>query len=207
MSTDPTENNTTTTTTTDSTQRKTNMNRNRKFRTTLAMTVLGASLLSIGAPASAHGDHNSPEALTSAQRRVIVEATSRFANVDVALGAGYRATDECAEIPGVGGMGYHFANPALVGDGRIDPTKPDVLLYEKGRNGRWRLVGVEYVAFDDDQDLGTDADRPTMMGHSLEGPMPGHEPGMPVHYDLHAWVYKDNPTGQLAAWNPTVRCP
>ena len=183
------------------------MNRNRKIRTTLAMTVLGASLLAIGTPALAHGDHDSPDALTSAQRKVIVEATSRFANVDVALAAGYLATDECAELPDVGAMGYHFVNPALVGDGRIDPTTPDVLLYEKGRNGRWRLVGVEYMAFDADQDPGTDADRPTMMGHPLEGPMPGHEPGMPVHYDLHAWVYKDNPTGQLAPWNPTVRCP
>jgi hypothetical protein len=37
--------------------------------------------------------------------------------------------------------------------------------------------------------------------------MPGHEPGMPVHYDLHAWVYLDNPLGELAVWNPNVTCP
>ncbi len=44
------------------------------------------------------------------------------------------------------------------------------------------------------------------MGHPFEGPMPGHEPGMPVHYDLHAWVFTDNPSGNLAAWNPKITC-
>jgi hypothetical protein len=182
------------------------MNRTRKIRTTLALALLGASLAA-GTPALAHDDHGSPDGLTAAQRRVIVEATSRFRDVDVALGAGYVATDQCSALPGVGAMGYHFVNPALTGDGRIDPTTPDVLLYEKARDGRWRLVGVEYMAFDADQNPATDGDRPTMMGHPLEGPMPGHQPGMPVHYDLHAWVYKNNPTGELSAWNPDVRCP
>ena len=51
----------------------------------------------------------------------------------------------------------------------------------------------------------TDEDRPTMLGH-LEGPMPGHETDMPVHCDLHAWVFSNNPSGELATWNPRVSC-
>ncbi len=104
-------------------------------------------------------------------------------------------------------MGFHYVNPALVADGRVDPTTPDVLLFAPGRDGRLRLVGVEYLVADADQDLATDGDRPTLMGHAFDGPMPGHEPGMPVHYDLHAWVYQRNPAGELAPWNPAVRCP
>ncbi len=45
------------------------------------------------------------------------------------------------------------------------------------------------------------------MGHPFEGPMEGHEPGMPIHFDLHAWVYRHNPDGELTSFNPTVRCP
>ena len=67
-------------------------------------------------------------------------------------------------------------------------------------------MGVEYFRADADQDLRTDADRPSLFGHAFDGPMPGHEPGMPVHDDLHVWLFRANPDGQLAAWNPRVSC-
>lgn len=160
-----------------------------------------------GAPVAgdAAGQTSTPT-LSAAQRLVIRQATAKYWDVNAAIADGYLPTDECAELPGVGGMGYHYVNPALLGDGRIDPTLPEVLLYEDAPNGKRRLIGVEYMVVDADQDLSTDADRPTMLGHPLEGPMPGHEPGMPVHYDLHAWVYKYNPAGNLATWNPRVTC-
>ena len=41
---------------------------------------------------------------------------------------------------------------------------------------------------------------------SFDGPMPGHEPGMPVHYDLHAYIWRHNPHGTFTAWNPNVHC-
>lgn len=47
---------------------------------------------------------------------------------------------------------------------------------------------------------------PTMLGQPLDGPMPGHDADMPVHDDLHAWVYTNNPSGELAPWNPGVSC-
>jgi hypothetical protein len=34
----------------------------------------------------------------------------------------------------------------------------------------------------------------------------GH-PEMPIHYDLHVWLYRHNPAGMFAMWNPSVHCP
>jgi hypothetical protein len=168
-----------------------------------AFTLLGATVpVGIG---FAHGsDH---DGLTSAQRTVIREATDKFRDVDTAIAAGYVPTDVCAELPdGGGGMGYHFVNPALAADAKVDPTTPEILVYVAAKDGRLRLGAIEYFVADSDQDLATDADRPTLMGHAFDGPMEGHEPGMPVHYDLHAWVYRANPAGELSAWNPRVSC-
>jgi hypothetical protein len=36
--------------------------------------------------------------------------------------------------------------------------------------------------------------------------MLGHDPMMPVHYDLHVWLYDSNPAGVFAPWNPSVDC-
>jgi hypothetical protein len=145
--------------------------------------------------------------LTGAQNAVIREATSRYKDVDTAIAEGYVPTDNCAALPGVGGMGYHFVNPVLASDARIDPTQPEILLYTKGDDGEFKLAGVEWFKADADQDPSTDSDRPTLFGHPFDGPMPGHEAGMPMHFDLHVWLYTNNPTGELSAWNPRVTCP
>lgn len=171
---------------------------------TLGLT-LTAAVCAVGA-ASAHDGHGS-QRLTSAQTRVIKDATRRFRDVNIAVAEGYVPTEACVALPGEGGMGYHFVNPSLAGDMNIDPTLPELLLYTKDARGRWQLAGVEYFKADADQDLTTDADRPTLFGKPFDGPMPGHEPGMPVHFDLHVWVYQHNPSGQLAPWNPNVTCP
>jgi hypothetical protein len=175
-----------------------------------ALTVAAAGIAASATIANAHGDEphgEEPAELTGPQRKVIRDATRQFRDVDVALAAGYVPTEACAALPGVGGMGYHYVNPGLIGDARVDPTMPEILLYYRDDRGRLKLGGVEYFVADADQDLATDGDRPTLMGHAFDGPMPGHEPGMPVHYDLHAWVYLDNPSGDLAAWNPNLTCP
>lgn len=70
-----------------------------------------------------------------------------------------------------------------------------------------RLVAAEWIVVDKDQDLTTDDDRPSLFGVPFDGPMVGREPGMPIHYDLHAWVWKKNPSGMFSRGNPTVKCP
>jgi hypothetical protein len=132
-------------------------------------------------------------------------ATARFENVEAALAAGYVAASPCEASP-LGGMGIHYVNPAALQDPKLQATKPEILLYEPTPAGP-RLVGVEYFLVDADQNLGTDGDRPSLFGRSFDGPMLGHAPGMPIHYDLHVWLHKRNPGGLFAQWNPDVRCP
>jgi hypothetical protein len=161
--------------------------------------------LSLGTAAAAPADR--PGTLTPAQRQVIREATRRYHDPAAAVAAGYLPTDECVEDPALGGMGYHYAHPRLLADQVIDSTLPEVLVYAPDRHGGRRLVAIEYVKDDADGDLGTDGDRPSLFGEPFDGPMEGHQPGQPVHYDLHAWVWKHNPAGELAQFNPEVSCP
>ena len=70
-----------------------------------------------------------------------------------------------------------------------------------------RTPTIEYFQADADQDLATDPDRPVLFGMPFDGPMLGHEPGMPIHYDLHVWLYRHDPAGRFAMWNPRVHCP
>lgn len=170
---------------------------------------------SIFVPSAAFGhsgdDHEggtlpSVRSLTKRQRHDLRVATQQFGKPTAAIAAGYLPSDVCAELPGVGGMGFHYVNPAYLGDGVIDPAKPEILVYVPAANGKVRLGALEYFAVDADQNLATDNDRPSLFGHPFDGPMPGHEPGMPIHYDLHVWVFVDNPAGELAPWNPAVSC-
>jgi hypothetical protein len=178
----------------------------------LALAIAAIAWLAVGAATSpAHpGPHHSKPGqgggATDDLRRAR-EATRAFRDVEAARAAGYAATGECAEDPKYGGMGIHYANEELVADGELDVTKPEILVYQPTRRGKLRLGAVEYFQADADQDLATDADRPSLFGMPFDGPMLGHEPGMPIHYDLHVWLYRDNPAGQFAMWNPTVRCP
>ena len=132
-------------------------------------------------------------------------AVAKYHDVTVATAAGYVPGSPC-EQTSAGAMGIHYVNPALLGPG-LDPLKPEVLLYMPQKNGSLQLVGVEYFQVDADQDLSTSADRPSLFGRGFDGPMLGHNPQMPIHYDLHAWVVEQNPSGVFAQWNPSIRCP
>lgn len=134
-------------------------------------------------------------------------ASARFHSLEQANRAGYEEASPCEQHPEFGGMGYHYVNFALVMDPAVDATQPEVLLYAPKANGKLELVGVEYFKVDDDQDLETDGDRPSLFGQPFDGPMEGHAPGMPIHYDLHVWLWQDNPEGLFEPWNPTVVCP
>jgi hypothetical protein len=147
------------------------------------------------------GDRPTPE-LREARR-----ATRQFRDVRVAREAGYEAASPCESDPKYGAMGIHYANKKLVADGVLDITKPEILVYQPTRSGKLRLGAIEYFQVDADQDLATEDDRPFLFEMPFDGPMKGHNPTMPIHYDLHVWLYRDNPAGMFAMWNPDVRCP
>lgn len=133
-------------------------------------------------------------------------ATARFQRVDVALQHGYVSTVECASLPGVGAMGVHYVHPGLMSDATYDPLRPEVLVYEPQANGRMRLVAAEYLIFR----------APWEAAGNTAAPMFGEVPfvesfgpaahGLPDHYELHVWLWKHNPSGMFAQWNPTVSC-
>lgn len=166
----------------------------------LALLTLGAGVV-VPQPAGA-----SIPVPNGRQEIQLLRATAKYNSVHRAIADGFVPTDECAELPGVGGMGYHYVNYERLADGVIEPYKPDILLYAEDDWGRLRLVAVEWFAADPDQDLDTDDGRPTLFGQPFDGPMPGHGPGMPIHFDLHAWIWHANPAGTYAAWNPTISC-
>lgn len=173
------------------------MNRTRSLATAALLTagaVAVATLLGPGAASSSPTDEGRVKA-----------ATARYHSIQQAVRDGYSGENEpCVSSPG-GAMGFHYINTALIDDPAIDPLKPEILLYAPDKHGKLVLVGVEYLAVDADQNLATDGDRPSLFGQPFDGPMPGHGPG-PVHYDLHAWIWSDNPSGEYAPFNPSLSC-
>lgn len=135
-------------------------------------------------------------------------ATARFNSVAQALKAGYvrpvgPMAQICVQLPdGSAAMGIHFENPALMADPALDIRKPEILVYIPKANGSLKLVALEYFVA-----ASQVTTAPSLYGHTFDGPMAGHHPGMPTHYDLHAWLWQANPTGTFSQFNPAVRCP
>jgi hypothetical protein len=127
-------------------------------------------------------------------------ALKKYQDVNKALADGYIAASPCEVLPGSGGMGIHYLHPGLASDLVSDPFKPELLLYAPNDKGVLELLGPEYLQADAGQG------RPKVNGQAFDGPMPGHNPQMPVHYDLHVWLYKFNPKGLFAQWNSRVTC-
>lgn len=102
----------------------------------------------------------------------------------------------CMEQPGTGGMGFHYGDLARF-DAVVDPVAPELLLYEPQKNGRMRLVGVEWA----------------IPFTEWTSPVPPELNGVPFHRNegfglwvLHAWVGRHNPAGMFMDWNPVVTC-
>jgi hypothetical protein len=130
-----------------------------------------------------HHDHGTLSSLDVVRLWI---TTARYHRVDAALASGRVDLDLCFDR-----MGEHYANPATFGDGVLDPLRPEALVYEHV-GGRLRLVAVEWVST-----------------------TPGEVLGIPLHLNenlgvwvLHAWIWKHNPDGLLADFNPRVgSCP
>jgi hypothetical protein len=111
----------------------------------------------------------------------------------------------CVSGPEEGAMGVHFVNFSLV-DGNPQAEHPEALIYEV-KNGRARLVGVEYIVpVDAWHPAAGEAPVPVLEGqvfHFVESP---NRFGLPAFYELHVWAWRDNPKGIFADWNTRVSC-
>jgi hypothetical protein len=171
--------------------------------TTLIVLVL---LATVGGVAYAAAGTTNPQVLSDLAK--VRRVTAKYHDVNAALADGYAATDDCDASPD-GGMGYHYVNPTLAMDADINLLTPEILMYEDSDDGL-RLVGVEYflgIGAPDSPVPDPAPPAPVLFGLPFDGPMLGHIPGMPPHYDLHVWIWKSNPNGMFAMWNPNVTCP
>jgi hypothetical protein len=142
--------------------------------------------------------------------KTVRDSTERFKDVEVAKKAGYGLIFGCVTGPDAGAMGLHFLNGGLLDEvnntGVLDPTRPQIILYEPTSNGGFRLTGADFVVFAAEWDAKHPKDPPQLMGqifHYFESP---NRFGLPAFYTLHVWAWKDNPNGAFVNWHPTLSC-
>lgn len=162
----------------------------------------------------------------------VKELTAKYQDVQVALAEGYIRDpgDICdtADMMGrpkeLGAMGIHFFRPDLLGisappnprvDGNgthTDFLKPSILIYEPQADGSLELVAVENLVFAKAWHA-AGHDRPPSF-HGVEYDSMKDDPATAIdeahmfepHYDRHVWLYRDNPNGVFAQFNPKVSC-
>jgi hypothetical protein len=152
--------------------------------------------------------------------------------VNVALAEGYVRDPmnlcDTAEMMGrpaeLGVMGIHYFRPDLLGitgppNPRVngtgthtDFTRPSILIYEPQADGSLQLVAVENLVFIAAWEAAGNTARPTFLGREFD--RMADDPSTAVdeahmfepHYDLHVWLYRENPNGLFAQFNPNATC-
>lgn len=184
-----------------------------------------AAVVSISAPANLVG--NGEPSLAEVRK-----ATERFQDVKVALAEGYLrdpmnicdSADMMGRPASLGAMGIHFFRPDLLGisgppnprvDGNgthTDFRKPAILIYEPQTDGSLKLVAVENLVFQKSWHAAGNKRPPSF--HGVEYDTMQDNPATKVdeahmfepHYDRHVWLYRPNPNGMFAQFNPNVSC-
>lgn len=158
-------------------------------------------------------------------------ATERFQDISVALAEGYIPDPmnmcDTAEMMGspaeLGTMGIHYFRPDLLGitatEPRVDGTSthtdflnPAILIYEPQQDGSLDLVAVENLVFIESWTAAGNDAPPVFQGKEFD--LMQDDPDTEVdeahmfepHYDLHVWLYRENPNGIFAQYNPAVSC-
>jgi hypothetical protein len=143
---------------------------------------------------------------------IVRESTARFKDVSIAEQEGYKPQFGCVEGPDAGAMGIHYVktefvqNPPLTPSGEIDPTRPQIVIYEPQSGGGRRLIGADYVIIAAAWDKDHPGNPPQLKGqlfHYFESP---NRFGLPAFYTLHVWAWKENPNGAFVNWHPDVKC-
>ena len=198
-------------------------------QTFLGLLLMVAAILSAGgARASAQTAPGKGEPTLAEVSR----ATDRFKDVKVALAEGYirdpfDLCDTAAMMgrpPALGAMGVHYFRPDLLGitappSPRVngngihtDFHRPSILIYEPQPDGALQLVAVENLVFTAAWRAAGHAEPPTFHGVPYDVMI--DNPNTPTdeahqfepHFDRHVWIYRDNPNGVFAPFNPAVSC-
>ena len=161
-------------------------------------------LLTAAAPFLTAGDDHQGHAVPAKLVTAVRNATQQYANVNAATAASYQPLFGCVSGPDHGAMGVHYINLALYGDGLIDESKPEALIYEPS-NGGMQLVGVEYIV-DAATWLAHHTSPPMLEGQAFQFVGSPNRYGLPAFFELHVWAWRDNPAGAFVDWNNHVSC-
>jgi hypothetical protein len=139
------------------------------------------------------------------------QITARFHSVDAAVAAGYelgylngsdvRIITGCVAHPTAGAMGYHYFNKALIDDLVVDELQPEGLVYAPGPDGTLHLAAVEYVVPGANSNPPGVSVAPSVFGMEMRILVPAVG-----FYTHHVWLWRHNPSGIFADWNPEVSC-
>jgi hypothetical protein len=192
--------------------------RRKRLALALLVATIVVAIASIGRIATAsHAAadvYASPADTLQDELAQVRRATARFHSVDEATAAGYqlgwvngsnvRILTGCVANPTAGAMGYHYIKPALVADNGVDLNKPEALVYESAPDGGLKLVAVEWIVRSAQSNPPGVSEAPSILGMQMHILVP---PPGPAFYLMHAWIWKHNPAGIMADWNPEVTCP
>jgi hypothetical protein len=197
--------------------------------------VLGSLPACSGAPAVQDADGVEGRIATPAPGEPSLDevrgAAERYRDVEAALAAGYvpDPSGMCvtAEMEGrpreEGAMGIHYLRPDLLGitaaeprvtgtSTHVDFREPAVLIYEPQADGSLELVAVENLVFIDAWQQAGNSQPPTFHGvpydRMEDDPSTALDEahGFDAHYDRHVWIFRENPKGVFAQFNPNVTC-
>ena len=118
-------------------------------------------------------------------------ATAKYRHIDKAIADGYASINVVRQ-----NMGYHFMKSEYV-DATFEVRRPEILVYEKLEDGSYRLVAVEYaVPIPLSPNVAPE-------GFSGSGDVWTYNTEFNL-WLLHAWVWKNNPSGVFNPLNPLV---
>lgn len=141
------------------------------------------------------------QASTQSDLAKVRDATAQFHRPEAANAAQYdlvEGLDYCFNAPGIGGMGFHYIN-TLILDTKVELLHPEAMVYIPSPNGL-QLGAVEYIVPADLWDA-EHSELPMLFGQHF------HLNEQLGVYVLHAWIWKNNPSGIFEDWNPRVSCP
>jgi len=163
-----------------------------KFRRIARAAAVSAALtlVAIVVPAAT----SSAEPSVQSQLSSLRNATAAYHNLSAAEADGFVPLLSCFSDPVAGGMGQHYFIPSRMGV--VSLNEPTALVYEP-HNGRLNLVAVEYIVPGP-----ADMTPPHLLGRNFT-----YLSALGV-WKLHAWIFRPNPAGMFADYNPNVRqCP
>jgi hypothetical protein len=196
----------------------------------LAVACLSAAVINHPAPSRAEQTYAPGRGEPTLDE--VRHATERFRSVDVALAEGYIRDPfdlcETAEMMGrpasLGAMGVHYVrmdflgvteppSPRVNGSGtHTDFRRPSILIYEPQADGSMELVAVENLVFARAWHNTDQSEPPSFHGLAYDTMLDDPATTMDeahmfeAHFDRHVWIFRDNPNGVFAPFNPAVTC-